>query len=245
MIKKILISLMVLFMFTGFCSAKEGKTDNSTDWFYPKWAETAKYNKPIIVRDTNSALGRYSLHTKEIGLKDLARIHGHLCDGMVIAYIEIKTVLQKLFPDGVVDRTDIRIVSKNGPCWVDTASMMTGARINFKTLSIDKTVGDGFIVQKISTGEAYAVHLKPDIFPKDQEMLENKIRMLRSEGKPVTSEDINTVEMMANNLGKKLLNSSPSEILDINYLPDYNFIYTFSTGNRGDIINKNMPDTPQ
>lgn len=61
----------------------------------------AKYNSSIRVLDTESALGKYSEKTKEIGLKDLARTHGHLCDGLVIAFIEVKAVLEKLFPDGI------------------------------------------------------------------------------------------------------------------------------------------------
>jgi hypothetical protein len=116
--KRELLFLSVFFTLLTFLPSAEfqGKTDNSSDWFYPRWAAEAKNNKPIIVRDTDSALGRYSLMTKEVGLKDLARIHGHLCDGLVIAFLEIKAVLEKFFPEGVVDRTDLRAVSKNGPC---------------------------------------------------------------------------------------------------------------------------------
>jgi formylmethanofuran dehydrogenase subunit E len=149
-----------------------------------------------VVRDTDSALGRYNLQTKEIGLKDIARIHGHLCDGLVIAFVEIKAVLSKVFADGVVDRTDLQVVSKNGPCWADAAAFLTGARINFKTLRIDASIAGGFIIQRISTGEAYAVHLKPGVFPDDPVVLENRIRSLRAQGNPVTAEDIDTVEKM-------------------------------------------------
>ena len=85
-----------------------------------------------MLRDTDSTPGRYNLQTKEIGLKDIARIHGHMCDGLVIAFVEIKAVLSKVFPDGVVDRTDLQVVSKNGPCWADAAAFLTGARINFQ-----------------------------------------------------------------------------------------------------------------
>lgn len=224
-------------------TAHERKSDNSSDWFYPKAISKAKYNKPIVVRDTDSALGRYSLKTKEIGLKDLARIHGHLCDGLVISFVEIKGVSKKLFPDGIVDRTDLSVVSKNGPCWVDAAAMMTGARINFKTLRLDK-IGDGFIVQRISTGEAYDVHLKPGVFPADQSILEGKIRKQRSEGKPVAAKDIDTVEKMANTLNLKLLTTDPDKLLDIKPLPNFKFNPNDTVelfGKRGDIINKDMP----
>lgn len=219
----------------------QGKADNSPDWFYPGWAADAKNNKPIIVRDTESALGRYSSMTKEIGLKDLARIHGHLCDGLVIAFLEIKAALEKLFPEGVVDRTDLRAVSKNAPCWIDAVAMMTGARINFQTLRIDNSVGDGFIIQRISTNEAYEVHLRQGIFPEEQAVLENKIRKLRSEGKPVAADDIDAVEKMADHLSQKLLNAKSVEILDIKPLPQYQFRANDLFSERGDIINKTMP----
>jgi formylmethanofuran dehydrogenase subunit E len=235
------IGLMLIAAYPAIAS--EGKSDNSPDWFYSKAIAEAKYNMPIVVRDTDSALGRYSAKTKEIGLKDLARIHGHACDGLVIAFVEVKAVMGKLFPDGITDRTDLRVVSKNGPCWVDTVAMMTGARINFKTLRLDK-IGDGFIVQRISTGEAYDVHLKPGVFPKDQAALEGKIRKLRSEGKPVTAEDINTVEKMADALNLKLLTTPPDQLLDIKPLQDFKFVSNDTVdvfGNRGDIINKDMP----
>ena len=97
-----------------------------------------------------------------------------MCDGLVIAFVEIKAVLSKVFPDGVVDRTDLQVVSKNGPCWADAAAFLTGARINFKTLRIDASIAGGFIIKRISTGEAYHVHLKLGVFPDDQVVLEKQ-----------------------------------------------------------------------
>jgi formylmethanofuran dehydrogenase subunit E len=238
-------AIVLIFLSLTQLLRAQRKTDNSSDWFYPGWAARAKYNKPILVRDTDSALGRYSLKTKEIGLKDLVRIHGHLCDGLVIAFIEIRAVLEKLFPDGVVDRTDLRTVSKNGPCWVDAVAMMTGARINFKTLRIDNSIGDGFIIQHISRGDALEVHLKPGVFPAEHAALEEKVRKLRSEGKPVDPNDIDSLEKMADELSLKLLSSPPSEILEIKPLPGYKFNSTDLFSERGDIINKDVPRSKQ
>lgn len=233
----IMLSIIALMINIGSVEAR----DNGPEWFYPKWAAAAKYNQPIRVLDTNSALGRYSLNTKEIGLKDLARMHGHLCDGLVIAFIQIKAVLNKLFPDGVVDRTDLQGVSKNGPCWVDALAFMTGARINFQTLRIDNSIDDGYIIQKISTGEAYDVHLKLGIFPAEQAKLESKIRSLRATGQAVTAEDIDNLDKMADALSRKLLNTAPAEILDINPLAHYKFVPIDLFGGRGDVINKTVP----
>ncbi len=223
--------------------ASEGKSDNTPDWFYPQAVAEAPYNRPMVVRDTDSALGRCSQQTKEIGLKDLARVHGHLCDGLVIAFVEIRAALAKLFPDGVADRTDLRAVSKNGPCWVDAAALMTGARINFKTLRLD-AIGDGFIIQRISTGKAYDVHLKPGVFPDDQAALENKIRKQRSEGKSVSAEDIDALEAMAYAFNIRLLTAPPDQLIDIKTLNDFQFIPNETLdlfGARGDTINKDMP----
>lgn len=236
-----LLVMLVLCAGIPHLLADEGKTDNSPDWFFPVWAAEAKFNQPIHVRDTDSALGRLALRTKDLGLKDIARIHGHFCDGLVIAYVELKAALEKLFADGIVDRTDLRAVSKNGPCWVDTVAAMTGARINFQTLRIDALIGDGFIVQRISTGEAYEVHLKPGIFPDAQATLENRIRTQRAGGKPVSAADIEKVEAMANDLSKKLLNTPPDQLLRITRKPDYKFRFNDLYDNRSDIINKDAP----
>ncbi len=237
------ICFLVILILLSFLSYSKLKACDSfsSDWYYPEWIVKAKYNTPIKVLDTESALGRYALKPKEIGLKDLVKFHGHLCDGLVIAYIEIKEVLNLLFPDGIVDRTDLRAVSKNGPCWIDAVMYMTGARINFKTLRVDNSIGDGFIIQKISTGEAYSVHLKPGVFPKEMSELEAKIKKFRFENKPVSPEDIDTLEKMAEQLIKKLLNTPPSEILEIKKLENYQFISIDLFGERTDILNKNIP----
>lgn len=243
LVKEIFLGFCAMFLLFHFATlaGAEVKAENSPEWFFPEWAVKAEYNTPINVLDTDSALGRYSLKTKEIALKDIVRFHGHMCDGLVIAYVEIKEVLTKLFPNRPVDRTDLRAVSKNGPCWVDTVAYVTGARLNFQTLRIDNTIGDGFILQRISTGEAYSVHLKPGVFPKDQADLEAKIRKLRAEGKPVTAEDINQVEKMGDALSLKLLTTAPADLLEIKPLQNYRFVPADMFGNRGDVINKDMP----
>lgn len=233
--------IVALFSTPSRAQQRSGKADNTPDWFYPAWAAEAPHNIPIVVRDTDSALGRYNLETKELGLKDLVRAHGHLCDGMAISFVQIKAVLARLFPEGVVDRTDLRAVSKNGPCWVDTITLMTGARINFKTLRIDQSMGNGFVIQRISNDDAYAVHLREGIFPSAIASLEAKIRHTRAQGKPVLAGDIDAVERMHQDLIKKLLATAPAELLKIDRLDGYKFIFSDFFGERGDVINKEMP----
>ncbi len=214
------------------------------DGFFPEWAEHASFNQPVRVLDTESAVGRLSTRPKEIALKDLARMHGHLCDGLVISFVELKAALLRLFPNGVVDRTDLRVVSKNGPCWVDTAAWLTGARINFQTLRVDASVGDGFIIQKISTGETWEVRLKPGVFPKAQAKLENHIRELRAAGQAVDPADVDRFETMANDLIRHLLNTPPAELLVLTARPGYRFQFNDLYGGRGDIINRDLRQQP-
>jgi formylmethanofuran dehydrogenase subunit E len=216
----------------------------SADWFFPEWVAQARFNQPVRVQDTDSAVGRLSAQYKEIGLRDLAPMHGHLCDGLVISFVELKSALQRLFPDGVVDRTDLRVVSKNGPCWVDAAAWLTGARINFETLRVDASVGDGFIVQKVSTGEAWEVRLKLGIFPEAQASLENHIRELRVAGQPVNPADVDRFEAMANELIGKLLNTPPEDLLALTPRPGYRFQFNDLYGGRGDIINRDLQPPP-
>jgi len=210
-------------------------------WYYPQWAEDAKYNKPLLVRDTDSALGRYNIKTKELDLHTLTIAHGHLCDGLSIAFVELSAVLNLLFPDGVVDRTDLQVVAKNSPCLVDAAALTTGARINFKTLSIDNSVGAGYIVHRISTNKTYEVQLKKGVFPQAQKDFEKNIKNRRKLGKSVDAKDIDKVEIMANELIKKLLNTKPEKLVDIKELKDYKFVFSIKDfGSRSDIINKEM-----
>ena len=198
--------------------------------------------KAIHVLDTDSAIGRLNIHPKSLDLETLVRAHGHLCDGLSIAYVELSAVLKKLFPDGKVDRTDLRVVSKNSPCLVDASSLMTGARINFKTLSLDNDLGLSFIVQKISTGETYEVSLQEGVMDAEYKAFEKGIRDRRKAGKAVSAKDIDTFEKMTDALVKKVLYSKPDTIVTIKPLKGYHFHFsTEDFGVRSDIINRDMP----
>lgn len=89
--------------------------------------------------------------------------------------------------------------------------------------------------------EAYDVRLKPGVFPKEQAELEGKIRKLRAEGKDVAAADIDAVGKMGDDLSRKLLNTPPTEIIEIKALPNYKFQPINLFGMRGDVTNKSMP----
>jgi len=198
------------------------------------------------VRDTDSALGRLSLQAKPITLKDLARLHGHACDGLVISWIELHAALKELFPQGVVDRTDLRVLSKNGPCWVDAAAWMTGARVNHGTLVLDNTVGNGFILEQVSTGHAIRVGLRPGVFPAELADRERSIRARRAQGEEVRPEEIDSAEALASSLSRSMLNTPPDQAVEMERLRDFTFPAESASplAPRGDIINRDVARTP-
>ena len=221
--------------------AHENTTLNIDDAFYENSVKNTPNANPILVKDTDSAMGRYNLHAKKLGIKTLARSHGHLCDGLVLAYVELANTLPKLFSDGIVDRTDLRIVAKNSPCLVDTSALMSGARINHGTLSLDNALGGSFIVQKISTGEAYRVSLADTSFLKELKSKEKEIKEKRKQHKKVTPKDIDAVEALAFSAMKHMLNTDPKQLLKITQLKNYNYKFNIEKiGSRSDIVNKNI-----
>jgi formylmethanofuran dehydrogenase subunit E len=216
---------------------------NQGEDFYPAWAAHARFLQPLAVLDTDSALGRRNLHSKRITLKDMARLHGHFCDGLVTAWVELSAALRALFPDGVVDRTDVRVVSKNGPCWADVGAWMTGARINQGTLMLDNSVGDGFIVQRISTGKAVRVALRQGVYPAQLTALEQSIRSRRARGEAVAPVEIDRFERGANEYSRKLLNTAPDQAVMLELLTDYHFPDHSQNplAPRSDTINRDTP----
>ncbi|HUZ95001.1 MAG TPA: formylmethanofuran dehydrogenase subunit E family protein [Edaphobacter sp.] len=212
------------------------------DSFYPAWASDARYLQSLTVLDTDSALGRRNLHPKRITLKDMARMHGHLCDGLATAWVELGQALRAMFPDGIVDRTDVRVVSKNAPCWADAGAWMTGARINQGTLVLDNSVGDGFIVQRISTGKAVRVSLRPGMYPAELAALEQSIRSRRAHGDAVAPSDIDRFERGADQYILKLLNTPPDQAVTVEELAGFEFPDHSKNplAPRSDIINRDV-----
>ncbi len=237
------LSLVVVTVVALGATGPSAAQSAAPDSFFPAWAEAATYNRPLSVLDTDGALGRRNLHPKRLALRDMALVHGHLCDGMVAAWTELGVALRTLFPDGVVDRTDVRAVSKNGACWVDTVAWTTGARINHGTLMLDNAVGNGFIVQRLSTKVALRVSLKAGVFPADLGALEESIRSRRASGQAVSAADIDRVEQLATVYSQKLLGTPPETMVVVETLSNYSFPTASKDpiAPRGDIINRDGP----
>lgn len=214
-------------------------------WYLPEYLHDAPNNIIVEVRDTDSALGRYNVqkNTKKISLDDVVKFHGHLCDGLVFSFLQITAALQKLFPDGIIDRTDLVGVCKNSPCMVDALAYLTGAKINFKTLRIDGSLGAAHIIQRLSTGETYKAQLAAGIFPDKLTKLEGTIRALVSKNEPVPPTHIDEVEKLAADFIHTMLYTPLTELIKLEKLEGFVFVPNEDVaafGKRGDIVNKNV-----
>jgi formylmethanofuran dehydrogenase subunit E len=138
--------------------------DNEPDWYWPTWAAAADLPR-FHVLDTESSHGRYAQGTKTLTLKDLVKFHGHACDGLFRGALALAEAFRVLFPSGIVDRTDLRGLSRNSPCLGDVLSYLTGARIRFGTQDVFAEEGVQFIVQRVSSGRTVRVRERPGIYP--------------------------------------------------------------------------------
>jgi len=138
----------------------------------------APYLPRFEVRDTRHKYGRYDSQTKTVTVEDLVRFHGHLCGGLMEAAVALRAALDTLFPDGVIDRTDLAVISNNSACGGDVAAYLTGARARFGSHIIDLTLTGGeFIVRRVSTGQTVHVKMRPEVYPHE---VKRQMRKLES-----------------------------------------------------------------
>ena len=129
------------------------------------WLQEAVALPQFEVLDSRSPQGRLDNKPKTVTMDDLVRFHGHACDGLVRGAYAMRALADVALPGKPFDRTDLRIVSKNSPCLGDVAAYLTGARVRYGTHRLDDSLGVGFIVQVISTGETWEVREEPGFLP--------------------------------------------------------------------------------
>lgn len=211
--------------------------ENSPDWYYFDWLAHAPYAPAFHVLDTESSLGPYASRTKTITLKDLVKMHGHACDGLVTAACALAVGLAELYPDGVIDRTDTGVISNNSPCFGDVAAYLTGGRIRFGTQKIDPRLGNEFILYRFSTGRAVRVYLKPGVFPAEIVDLEKAIR-----GGNYTLDDVRRCQKLQWEYARGLVNRPLTESFGVEKLD--NFVWDPDPyphrGVRGDVLLKDV-----
>ena len=239
-------SLLLVLLMAFPLAAQEMKSDKTplandikAEWYFPDWLGTSPYAPIFEVRDTVNKYGRYATLTKTITIKDIIKFHGHFCGGLVESASALRVAFDKMFPDRIIDRTDLRIVSNNSACGGDVASYLTGARLRFGTHHIDNSLTESeFIVQKVSTGEAIHVKLNSAIYP-----VEVKTQMKKIESGQFAPKDIDLFQELQWAYAKRLINRPLQESFIMKEIKGYEWPKPICTdlGKRRDNDFRNVP----
>lgn len=198
-------------------------------------ALNANAQRAIKVLDTDFSKGCLC-HKQTLEISDISKFHGHLCDGLIVGYLGLGETLLRIFPDSVVDRTTLRIVSKSSPCLTDVAIYLTGARYQFNSFYVSDSINYLMIVGVSDTGSFYGFKLKTGIKPKAIDSLGNLAVQGRLDACGI--ENLRKMELAFSDF---LLSKSPNDIFVIEKLEAYNWNPIFANSFiKTDILNKSL-----
>ena len=218
--KTIVLLFSILFVFTA-CNSSP--------------VEAKKTNEITIrVTDTDFSKGRLGLE-HELTLNDLEKFHGHLCDGLVVGYLGLNQALKELYPNGIVDRTNTRIVSKSSPCLTDAAIFLTGGRFQFNTFYVSNENPGIFVVQRIDNQKAVVVNLNSGVKPKEIDLLG-----AQAERGELAACDLDRLKKLESDFSEILLSTNPSENFIVTEISNFEWNPVLKNDyTKTDILNKN------
>ena len=214
--------------------------DNTPDWYYPQWLADAPHAPVFRVRDTVNKYGRYASEPKIITIKDLIKFHGHFCGGLVEGATALRVAFDRLFPDDLIDRTDLIMASNNSACGGDAAAYLTGTRTRFGSHLIDPKLKESdYVIRRISTGQTVRVVINAATYPK-----EVRIQMKKIEAGNFSPADIDLFQDLQWAYAKKLVSRPAIESVDVTDSPDYVWSEPpcKDLGKRRDNDYKNVPE---
>jgi len=204
---------------------------------------TKENNKTLTIKviDTDFSKGRLTLE-HELNLEDLEKFHGHLCDGLVVGFLGIKEGLDALYPNGIIDRTNTRIVSKSSPCLTDVAVYISGGRYQFNSFYVDNTIENGFyIIQRKDNGKTVLVNLNKGVKP--QEI--NKLGAKAIKGE-LPACDLDKLREMEDDFSQKLLSTNPKDNFTVTEIKEFKWKPVLKNDYiKTDILNKNKSNCNQ
>ncbi len=210
--------------------------ENNEEVIIPKTELIKNVNSPTIkVNDTDFSKGRLGL-VHELSLDDVERFHGHLCDGLVVGFLGVKEGLDVLYPDGITDRTNTRIVSKSSPCLTDVAIYITGGRYQFNSFYIDNTIKNGFyILQRIDNGRTVLIALNKGVKPVEIDQLGAKA----AKGE-LPACDLDKLKSLEDEFSKFLLSTNPKDNFTVTNVVGFEWNPVLKSNySKTDILNKN------
>jgi hypothetical protein len=151
----------------------------------------------------------------------------------------MRVAFDTLFSDGIVDRTDLRIVSNNSACGGDVAAYLTGARLRFGTHHIDNSLKESeFYIQQVSTGKTVHVKLNPKVYP-----TQVKTQMKKIESGDFTPKDLDKFQELQWGYAKRMVNSPLKDSFILEEIKDFTWPEPVcqDLGKRKDNDYKNAP----
>jgi formylmethanofuran dehydrogenase subunit E len=235
------VPIVNLILLVGCAGAQAQPEADAPDWYYPAWLAGAQYAPRFEVRDTVNKYGRYATQTKTITVKDLIKFHGHFCGGLVESATTLRMAFDRLFPEGVIDRTDLRIASNNSACGGDVAAYLSGTRTRFGSHYVDPALKESeFLVQRLSTEETVRVGINAATYPHDV-----RAQMRKIESGTFTSADLDSFQDLQWEYARKLVSRPPEESVDV--AEDTGYVWPDppckDMGERRDNLYKSVPLT--
>jgi acetolactate decarboxylase len=173
---------------------------------------------------------------QNIELQDVAKFHGHLCDGLVVGWLGLQEALKILYPDSLIDRTNTRIVSKPSPCLTDIAIYLTGGRYQYNTFYVSAEIPGLFVVQRIDNGKTASVSLKKGVKPAEIDRL-TKL----AEKQALDPCELDNLRKLEDEFSDFLLKSSPQALFEIQEINDFQWSPTLKNDFvKTDVLNKNQ-----
>lgn len=187
----------------------------------------------ITVNDTDFSKGKLG-NIQKIKVKDIAKLHGHVCDGLIEGFIALELGLKQLYPDGIIDRTNTRIVSKSSPCLTDVAIYVTGGRIQYNTFYVDNSIEGLYVVQRIDNGKTISIKRKPSVKSAIIDEMGNKA--IKGE---LTECELDELKQLEENYAKFLKKSKPEDLFVVTEITTFTWQPKTESYIKTDIINKN------
>ncbi|MGB5555295.1 MAG: formylmethanofuran dehydrogenase subunit E family protein, partial [Flavobacteriaceae bacterium] len=198
------------------------------------------YKTGLKVNDTDFSKGRLG-NLQAVNLKDLEKFHGHLCDGLVVGQLALQEALTALYPEGVIDRTNTRIVSKSSPCLTDAAIYLTGGRYQYNSFYVSDDIDGLFIVQRIDNDKTVNVKLNKGVKPEAIDI--QGAKAVKGELSPC---DLDGLKAMEDDFTDALLSTDPKTNFTVTELSDFKWKPDLKNGYvKTDILNKDTQKCSQ
>lgn len=192
------------------------------------------YGQSILVNDTDFSKGRLG-HIQQIHIQDVAKFHGHSCDGLVEGFLALQQGLYQLYPDSLIDRTNTRIVSKPSPCLTDAAIYLTGGRYQFNSFYVNAALEGMYVLQRIDNGKTVIVNRKANVKPAIIDQMGNKA--LKGE---LTSCELDVLKEYEDDYSVFLQKSAAKDIFEVKEITDFRWQPELrSDFIKTDVLNKN------